>query len=344
MTRRLEAWRVRKPSDPSRRSPSPAARAEPDRALAFLARLAAEFTTVLNLSELLEHVLKALHEDVGFDSCTVALVDESGPARLIVRGASGLRRGWLGSAIPSNRGPHGRVFETGAPVLEADPPSDSREVGGGAAMGSGMHAPLTARGRTVGVLSAHRGDADAFTGADLDLLTVVARYLAGAIEVANLHAQLKTLAATDPLTGLANRRAFQERLRLEIRRARRSGGAVSVAILDLDGFKRVNDALGHAAGDRALAAVARHLAERVRGADLVARFGGDEFTLVLADTTRVQAELAVRRLGVGAIDAPAAGRTLSAAWGIAAWPVDGDDPDALIAAADGRLYAMKHRR
>jgi diguanylate cyclase (GGDEF)-like protein len=241
---------------------------------------------------------------------------------------------------------YGEVYETGAPRRVADMTGEARVFRHGPAARSAIYAPLTVRNRTIGVLSAHRKEPDAFSDGDLNLLTVVARYLAGAIEVANLHEQLKALAATDALTGLANRRMFLDRLALEIKRVRRAGGSVVVAILDLNGFKRVNDTLGHAAGDRTLVAVALHISKQIRGTDLVARFGGDEFMLLLPSTTHAQAERVLDRLGAAAISISdeAGGRiALGFSWGIAAWPEDGDDPQTLIAEADARLYVMKQR-
>ena len=330
----------------SKRAPRRAPQTGPDKALAFLARLASEFTMVLSLPDLLEHVLRVLREDTGFDSCAIALLGDDAPHQFVIRAASGLQRVYLGLVVPSTKGVYGDVYASGVPRRVAEMQGEVRTFHHGPIVRSGIYTPLTVRGRTIGVLSAHRREPDAFTDGDLNLLTVVARYLAGAIEVANLHEQLKALAATDALTGLANRRLFLDRLTLEIKRVRRTGGGLVVAILDLNGFKRVNDTMGHAAGDRTLVTVALHLSKQIRGTDLVARFGGDEFMLLLPNTTHTQAERVLDRLGAAAISVPdeTGGRIpLGFSWGIAAWPEDGDDPETLIGEADARLYVMKQR-
>jgi diguanylate cyclase (GGDEF)-like protein len=196
------------------------------------------------------------------------------------------------------------------------------------------------------VLSAYRSAPDAFTEEDLNLLTIVARYLAGAVEVARLHEQLKELAATDALTGLANRRSFLDRLNVEMARLRRAGGVLSMSILDLNGLKAINDAHGHATGDGALTRVGQMLTRSIRVSDLASRFGGDEFTLLLPDTTRDQAKEILDRIGITRVVVPD-GRggelPLTFSWGIATWPDDGADPEGLLQAADARLYAMKLR-
>jgi diguanylate cyclase (GGDEF)-like protein len=316
----------------------------PAKVLAFLARLAAEFTAVLSLSDLLDHIMRACSEEMGFDSCSVALADEREPGQLMIRAASGLRTAYLGMAIPAGKGLHGEVMATGRSLLVPDMAADRRVYRLEPNIRSGIYAPLLVHGRAIGVLSAHRSEPGAFSAVDLDLLTVVARYLAGAVEVARLHEQLRALAATDALTGLANRRAFLDRLAAEIARARRADEALSVALLDLDGFKAVNDTHGHTVGDAALLAVARSLTRSLRASDLVARFGGDEFTLLLPATARDRAQEILDRIRV--TDVPTSGAAggsirLVFSWGIAVYPEDGEDPDRLLQVADGRLYAMK---
>lgn len=103
-------------------------------------------------------------------------------------------------------------------------------------------------------------------------------------------------AATDPLTGLANRRTFQERLRAEVKRARRYGTPLALATLDLDNFKRVNDAYGHDVGDQVLTEAARRLTGMTRAGELVARLGGEEFAWILPETARQDAQQAGERL------------------------------------------------
>ena len=322
------------------------ARAITDKSLAILARLAMEFTAVLNLPDLLEHVMRVLCEEAGFDSCSLALVDERNPDFLVIRAASGIREGFLGLALPRYEGLHGVVMRTGAGFVVGDMHADPRVFRRDHRVRSGIYAPL-ATGRTqIGVLSAHSERTHAFTQADLDVLTIVARYVTGACEVAHLHEQLKSLAATDSLTGLANRRCFLDRLEGEIVRARRTGRTVSVALLDLDGFKDINDTHGHPQGDEALIRVAETLARSVRAVDLAARFGGDEFVLMFPETPMPRVEEILNRVvlpGVPPLEESGCASTVSFSWGAAAYPDDGDTAEQLLHAADRRLYEMKKR-
>src|SRR5215472_6730341 len=179
---------------------------EPDKAVGFLARLAADFTAVLSLPDLFDHVLRVLHDETGFHSCSLAVPDPHNPEALVVRAATGLRESFRGLTIPVGEGLHGAVMTTGTPLLVPEMHSDPRVFRRDPEIKSGIYAPLTVQGRQIGVLSAHRSTVDAFSETELGLLTVVAKYLAGAIEVARLYEELKELATTDALTGLANRR------------------------------------------------------------------------------------------------------------------------------------------
>lgn len=313
----------------------------------FLARLASEFTAVLDLPVLLAHVMRSLHDELGFESASVALAEEgAGESRpaFVIRAGSGAREAHIGDVVPAGRGLHGVVAATGRPLHVPDLNADPRVFVRDPKMRSGIYAPLVVRGRVAGVLSAHRSTPFAFAGEDLDLLTVVAGYLAGAVEVARLYEQLKTAAATDMLTNLANRRAFFDRLRVEIARSQRGGGPCTVVLLDLNLLKMINDGFGHVTGDRALVEVARCIAGGIRASDLAARVGGDEFTLLLPGTTPEQAKALLERIAAAELcvhDERGIRVALRFAWGAAVCPDDGTTPDTLLHAADVRLYAMK---
>lgn len=162
-----------------------------DSALAFLSQLAGEFSVVLNLPDLLAHVIRTLRVELGFDSCSLALVDDDDNGALRFQAASGLRATYMDLTIPAGQGLHGEVVRTGRPLLIPDMAADPRAYKLQPNIRSGIYAPLLARNRVMGVLSALRSEPDAFTRAELDLLTVVAGYVAGAVEVARLHEQLK---------------------------------------------------------------------------------------------------------------------------------------------------------
>ncbi len=321
-------------------------RPEPDKAIAFLARLASEFTTVLSLPDLLEHVMRVLREELGFDSCAVSLLEKRDTEdALVVRAGSGLRDVARGMIFPRGKGLVWSVMDTGEPVFIPDLHADPRLIRKDPNVRSGIYAPLVIHGRTIGVVSAYRSMVGGFQESELNLLTVVARYLAGACEVARLHEQLRNLAATDSLTGLANRRAFLDRLVAEIARSRRAGYALSIVLLDLNTFKGVNDSYGHVVGDQILIRVAQTLMLNVRASDLAARFGGDEFILMLPETTGAEVDAQLARIKTIEVALPhqKGGQLLTFSWGIASFSADGQEPERLLQVADNRLYLMKQR-
>jgi diguanylate cyclase (GGDEF)-like protein len=157
--------------------------------------------------------------------------------------------------------------------------------------------------------------------------------------------QLEELLVTDPLTGISNRRHLMETMTNEAHRSRRSKNSFAILMVDVDHFKKFNDTHGHLAGDEALKAVAEVLQEGTREVDYVARFGGEEFLVVLSNTDatgalraaeRIRARLAKRSLAVGKRSVK-----LTVSAGVAEFPIDGDSPEALIVSADAALYAAK---
>ena len=165
-------------------------------------------------------------------------------------------------------------------------------------------------------------------------------------EQARQHAkQLESMALQDPLTGLANRRLLPERVWMAIAHARRNKSAMAVVYLDLDGFKEINDTLGHAAGDLLLKTVAARLVAAVREEDTVARLGGDEFMIALwhvigvDDTAKVASKLIETVSQPYDLEGHVVTITISA--GASIYPADGEDVDALMKSADTALYEAK---
>ena len=162
-----------------------------------------------------------------------------------------------------------------------------------------------------------------------------------------LSQRLRSLAYHDSLTELYNHRYFYEQLSHEVERAIRYGRPVSVILLDLDNFKTINDTYGHLMGDKLLAFIGKIISGQVRGADIAARYGGDEFAIILPDTPHASAEATAQKLA----RAIASGQTnagslseslpLSASCGVACCPDEARSVSELLQLADGRLYAAK---
>lgn len=153
------------------------------------------------------------------------------------------------------------------------------------------------------------------------------------------------MAETDCLTGPANRRDFQERVRSEIARSLRTQRHLSVALLDVEGASFVTDAQGHATGDTLLQRVAQRIARRTRIYDVAVQQDAAEFAILFPETTGAQAEAVLTRFRPFEIALPGQQRTmtLTVSWGIATWPADGSDPDALLQMAKNRQLVMKGR-
>jgi diguanylate cyclase (GGDEF)-like protein len=199
--------------------------------------------------------------------------------------------------------------------------------------------PLVHGEETIGVLKVYSPTANRFGESDVETLELLSGLIAAHMSHASLFAAEVHGGRHDALTGLLNRRAYEERLPVEIARASRYAWPLSLCLLDLDGFKKINDTLGHPAGDKALQQVAALLDES-RLADDSFRIGGDEFALLMPKTCHEDAEVAAARLcreitAIGMSDG-----SLGASFGVAE---GADDPAILHAMADERLLAAKDR-
>jgi diguanylate cyclase (GGDEF)-like protein/PAS domain S-box-containing protein len=229
-------------------------------------------------------------------------------------------------------------FSSGQPHFVADLPSDqgiAQTVRDELDVVSALWQPVVRNLVPIGVLTLAWGERVVDPGERVrSLLSLLAAEAAVAIERADLLARLEAVARTDDLTGLANRRAWDEHLPRELARAGRDGRPLCVAMLDLDRFKQYNDERGHQAGDRLLKQMSAAWREMLRPSDLLARYGGEEFGLVLPNCPLEKGVEVVERLREYTV----AGQTCSA--GIAAW--DGDEPpEALVQRADAALYEAK---
>jgi diguanylate cyclase (GGDEF)-like protein len=209
--------------------------------------------------------------------------------------------------------------------------------------------PLKFEGRLIGVLLVYHTVADSFTDDHRRVLERVAEQAAAVIYNSTRFEQTQHESHTDPLTGMPNRRSFDRQLGIGLDRAKRSGASATVVVLDLDRLKEINDTYGHEVGDRALRTVGNVLGATVRQDDLCARFGGDEFILVLWDCLPEHQAHRVSDLQNAVAAHPFEPRpgvrvSLSISAGAARFPDDGSTFEELLAAGDERMYRDKAGR
>jgi diguanylate cyclase (GGDEF)-like protein len=199
--------------------------------------------------------------------------------------------------------------------------------------------PLLFKRRSHGVLIALAPDDKPFDDEDRKLLAAFSEQAAVALANAQLFQTLLESATHDALTGLPNRRAFDRMLSHELERSSRYGEVFTLTIIDFDGFKRLNDTRGHAAGDALLRAAADTIQAACRASDVSARIGGDEFALLLPETDQFAAAALCERLRAE-VERLA---EVSLSWGVAEYPTHGATSSALMRAADAAMYASKPR-
>ena len=231
-----------------------------------------------------------------------------------------------------------RAMAAGHPIRVGHVDADSRL--GRLGYGSSILAPIQVAGRTWGFLAVASPCVRGLTDEHEGRLTEFAALISTAITNIEDRAALAAQAATDALTGVANHRTFHERLSADLARARRYGTVVSVAMIDVDHFKLVNDVGGHEAGDEMLIRVARCLSDATRAEDTLARVGGDEFAWILPETGAEEARTAVQRArdAIAAADAQPPRVTISAGICDSQWAADSTE---LVRLADRALYSSK---
>jgi len=253
-----------------------------------------------------------------------------------------------GKTVPRGQGIAGWIAENGEPLIVEDVRRDRRfdesfDRVAEFETRSIIGVPLKTQNDVFGVIELiNTLEARTFTPLDLKFLTTIAEFGAIAIEKAYYLNALKRISSQDVLTGLLNRRSFERLYRREMERLQRTGRSFTLLLIDMDGFKQINDRWGHAEGDKALRLVAGLLKRECRKMDVAARYGGDEFVVLLPETEGEQAKSVVARIRAG-LDAASAelSYALGASIGIQqAGPKDGDP----LGLADQRMYEEKRRK
>ena len=300
------------------------------------------------LGATLNSMLEITAEVLPQGQCAILLLDETGE-HLRVAAGQGYQASVRFLEIPIGQGITGRCAmsrETQV-VHDLDTLNEGVEyIPGVPGARSEVAVPLIADGQLIGVFNAESVAPRAFAEDHVQTLTVIARQVAEVIRSAQLLETTHRLAVTDALTGLFNRRHFNQQLEDNVRRATRYEEPLALIFLDVDHFKLVNDKFGHQVGDRCLQELAETLRESVRDSDQLARIGGEEFAILLIRADRDLAVSIAERVRSRIDDLvleedAALPLDLTASLGLAFFREDGDDPKSLMRSADRALYMAK---
>jgi diguanylate cyclase (GGDEF)-like protein len=318
------------------------------KASTILFRLGQEVRSILDRNTILTKVLSLLKAVQGYDNCALFITEESGD--LVMQAAIGYRIHQGGTKIGKGQGVIGWVAEHDVVRLIPDVTANSSSLENSfLRSGTMLAAPLSAEGKAVAVLVVENEITDALSIEDVHLAEAIGPYIATVIEVALLHEQAKSAAFHDYLTGVYNHRYLYERIEQEIARSQRQGHPFSISIIDVDGLKTINDRYGHLVGDEVLKRIGQILKENLRTPDAVARYGGDEFAIIMPETDDTEAKKVIARLMLLLDISTVQHEDLSfpmpsRSWGAATFPNDGKSPTELFAIADVHLYQDKGKQ
>lgn len=318
------------------------------RQLALLNDISRNAITTLNPDEILATISKEMEETLTFDHVGIGLLDYA-TKEVVIQAEAGRRRAAepaLGRRIALGEGLVGYVARTGRIAtldeMAREAPGAVGTVLSGSASAIGL--PIVYTEQLLGVLSVESTKPYNFPEEDVQLLRTLADLIAVALHNAQSFQKAQEQAITDGLTGVKTHRFFMEALSSEWKRATRAGRPFSLVLMDLDRFKFVNDFYGHLEGDVVLQRVAGILEQNCRRSDVVARYGGDEFVVLMPETNLEQGrQIAMKLRAWVAADPLLHEKNITGSFGIACFPLHGATPQELIQVADASMYLSKHQ-
>ncbi len=313
-----------------------------------LYELARIFSSSLNLEDTFALFTEKIGELVPFDTCIIYLLDETGNEAKAVYAEGKNAKALLYRVVKPGEGATGYVLKKRQSVCNVNPGLDFsfcqlefvQEYSAMAAL------PLIADEKLLGAVSLYSCQLEKYEDEHLRLLETVSRIASDAISKSIYHAETETRALTDPMTALPNARSLQIHFEKETARAERNGTRFQVLMLDLDGFKAVNDTFGHKAGDKLLRELSKVMRGQLRDYDFLARYAGDEFAAIIPETEEVTIEDLCQRIerSVNDFVLPVGDgkfARVGISIGAASFPGNGSTLDQIISAADKAMYDVK---
>lgn len=317
----------------------------------FFEGLGSILTSDMELGKMVIQIMKKVRDIIGASTWSVFLLDEeTGELVLEKTSIRYFKEKQSKIRIKPGEGVPGWVLREGIPVIVPDVTKDRRfvcDLTGSDSSHSLVCVPLKSKGKVIGVMEfGNNDDSEPFTKNDIDLLMKISYYISLAIERVALYQKMAELAVTDDLTKLFNSRYLNRTIEVEIQRSERSKTSVSLIFMDLDNFKQVNDNFGHLMGSKVLVEVGQILMKSLRSIDIIARYGGDEFVIVLPQTipeAAMKVAERVRKLIEKNIFLKKDGYNirLTASFGVASYPRNAKTKEELIKLADEAMYKVK---